>query len=104
MRRLLDAGDLLKASDANAILHQRPARDRRARHRQPADRRAALAAGALRDTGRSSLPGRSERSLAEHTAIVDAIAAGDGDARGARRCARHLSHVAEALRQPGAGP
>jgi DNA-binding FadR family transcriptional regulator len=43
------------------------------------------------------LPGRSERSFSEHTAVVDAIADGDGDeAEAAMRT--HLSHVADALR------
>jgi DNA-binding GntR family transcriptional regulator len=41
------------------------------------------------------VPGRSERSFAEHTAIVDAIAAGDPDAAEAAM-RTHLSHVAEA--------
>jgi DNA-binding FadR family transcriptional regulator len=44
------------------------------------------------------LPGRGERSLSEHVAIVDAVAAGDPDAAEAAMRA-HLSHVAEALRQ-----
>ena len=43
------------------------------------------------------LPGRSEHSFSEHSAIVQAIRAGDPD--GAERAMRsHLSHVAEALR------
>jgi DNA-binding FadR family transcriptional regulator len=43
------------------------------------------------------LPGRSERSFGEHSALVEAIAAGDPDA--AEQAMRtHLSHVAEALR------
>ena len=43
------------------------------------------------------LPGRPERSFAEHTRIVEAIAARDPDA--AELAMRsHLSHVAEALR------
>ena len=43
------------------------------------------------------LPGRPERSLREHTAIVHAIAAADGDIA-ERAMRRHLSQVAEALR------
>jgi DNA-binding GntR family transcriptional regulator len=43
------------------------------------------------------LPGRAQRSLAEHTEIVEAIAAHDPDAaEAAMRC--HLSRVAKALR------
>ena len=45
------------------------------------------------------VPGRSERSFAEHSAIVDAVAAGDPDA--AEVAMRtHLTHVAEALGAP----
>jgi DNA-binding FadR family transcriptional regulator len=43
------------------------------------------------------LPGRTERSFEEHSAIVDAIAVGDPDAA-EKAMRRHLSHVAEALR------
>jgi DNA-binding GntR family transcriptional regulator len=42
------------------------------------------------------LPGRSERSFAEHTAIVEAIAAGDAPAAEAAM-RTHLSHGADAL-------
>ena len=43
------------------------------------------------------LPGRAQRSYAEHTEIVEAIAAHDPEAaEAAMRC--HLSRVAEALR------
>jgi DNA-binding FadR family transcriptional regulator len=44
------------------------------------------------------VPGRSGHSLAEHTRIVDAIAAGDAD--GAEAAIRaHLSNVAGTLQQ-----
>ena len=44
------------------------------------------------------LPGRAQRSYAEHTEIVEAIAAHDAEgAEAAMRC--HLSRVAEALRE-----
>jgi DNA-binding FadR family transcriptional regulator len=42
-------------------------------------------------------PGRPAQSFAEHSAIVDAIAAGDADAA-EMAMRRHLSHVADALR------
>ena len=43
------------------------------------------------------VPGRAEQSLAEHRAIVDAVAHGDPDA--AEQAMReHLAHVVEALR------
>jgi hypothetical protein len=44
------------------------------------------------------VPGRSVQSLAEHTAIVDAIARYDPDAAEAAM-RRHLSHVASTLRK-----
>jgi DNA-binding FadR family transcriptional regulator len=44
------------------------------------------------------VPGRSTQSLAEHTRIVDAIAAGDADAAEAAM-GYHLSHVASTLRE-----
>ncbi|HTU94483.1 MAG TPA: GntR family transcriptional regulator [Solirubrobacteraceae bacterium] len=95
MRRLLDAGDLLKASDANAVLHRRLL-----------EIGGHLTANRLIDGLRSQLvrftyrtilvPGRSDRSFAEHTAIVDAVAAHDGPAA-ERAMRKHLSHVADAL-------
>jgi len=96
MRRRLNDGDLLGASDQNAVLHGRIL-----------DISGHATAGRLIATLKSQmvrfqyrtilLPGRSERSFGEHRAIVEAIAAGDGDA--AENAMRtHLSHVAEALR------
>jgi DNA-binding GntR family transcriptional regulator len=97
MRELLDAGDLLKASDANAVLHRRILEiGGHATANRLID---GLRSQLVRFTYRTILvPGRSERSLNEHTAIVDAIAAHDGPAaeRGMRR---HLAHVADALRR-----
>jgi DNA-binding GntR family transcriptional regulator len=47
------------------------------------------------------VPGRAERSFAEHTAIVEAVAAGDpGAAEAAMR--RHLTHATAALRESAA--
>ncbi|MEO8688728.1 MAG: FCD domain-containing protein [Solirubrobacteraceae bacterium] len=42
------------------------------------------------------MPGRAERSFAEHTAIVEAVAAGDPDAAEAAMRA-HLAHATAAL-------
>ena len=97
MRRLLDAGDLLAASDANALLHDRL---RRIGGHATANRLIAeLRSQLVRFEYRTILvPGRSERSLAEHTAIVDAVAAGDPDAAEAAMRV-HLSHVGDALRE-----
>jgi DNA-binding GntR family transcriptional regulator len=97
MRRLLDAGDLIAASDANALLHNRLRQigGHAIANRLISELRSQL----VRFEYRTILvPGRSEHSLAEHTAIVDAVAAGDPDA--AEVAMRtHLSHVGDALRQ-----
>jgi DNA-binding FadR family transcriptional regulator len=45
------------------------------------------------------VPGRSARSFEEHSAIVDAVVAGDADAAEAAM-RRHLAHVADALSAP----
>jgi DNA-binding GntR family transcriptional regulator len=97
MRRLLDDGDLLGASDRNAILHQRLTEI--SSHRTTARLISTLKSQLVRYQYRTILlPGRSERSFAEHRAIVEAVAAGDPDA--AETAMRiHLSHVADALRE-----
>jgi DNA-binding GntR family transcriptional regulator len=99
MRRLLDGGDLLNASDTNAILHKRLVQ--MGGHATASRLIAALRSQLVRFEYRTILvPGRSERSLAEHTAIVDAVAGGDPEA--AETAMRtHLSHVADALRAQG---
>ncbi len=96
MRKLLDGGDLLKASDANAVLHRRLLEI--GGHATATRLIDGLSSQLVRFTYRTILlPGRSERSFAEHTAIVDAIASHDGPAA-ERAMRRHLSHVADALR------
>ena len=105
MRRRVDAGDLLGASDQNAVLHTRIVGI--SRHDTVARLIATLKSQLVRFQYRTILlPGRSEHSFGEHEAIVRAIAAGDSQA--AEQAMRaHLSHVAEALRaaadegQPG---
>jgi DNA-binding FadR family transcriptional regulator len=96
MRRHFDAGDLLAASDRNADLHRRL--QEIAEHDTAARLIKGLRTQLVRFQYRTILlPGRSERSLAEHSAIVEAIAEGDPDA--AERAMRdHLHNVAEALR------
>jgi DNA-binding GntR family transcriptional regulator len=96
MRARLDAGDLLGVSDRNAVLH---ARLLAIAGHATVDRLVAGLKGQLvRFQYRTILvPGRSQRSFGEHTAIVDAIAAGDPDAAEAAM-RRHLGHVAQALR------
>jgi DNA-binding GntR family transcriptional regulator len=99
MRRLLDGGDLLNASDTNAILHKRLVQ--MGGHATANRLISGLRSQLVRFEYRTILvPGRSERSLAEHTAIVDAVASGDPEA--AETAMRtHLSHVADALRAQG---
>jgi DNA-binding GntR family transcriptional regulator len=96
MRALLDHGDLLKASDTNAVLHRRLLEI--GGHTTANRLIDGLRSQLVRFSYRTILvPGRSERSFAEHTAIIDAIAAHDG-AAAERAMRRHLSHVADALR------
>ncbi len=97
MRRLLDGGDLLGASDQNALLHLRLLEI--AQHNTAARLISTLKSQLVRFQYRTILlPGRSERSFAEHEAIVEAVAAGEPDA--AETAMRnHLSHVAGALRE-----
>jgi len=102
MRTLLAGGDLLAASECNVDLHA--AIMRIARHRTAERLVSTLNSQLVRFQYRTILqPGRSERTLGEHEAVVDAIARGDGDA--AETAMRvHLSQVAEALRAAaGAG-
>ncbi len=96
MRLRLDAGDLLGASDQNALLHGRILEI--SAHTTVARLIATLKDQLVRFQYRTILlPGRSERSFSEHSRIVQAIAAADmEDAERAMRT--HLSHVAEALR------
>jgi DNA-binding GntR family transcriptional regulator len=96
MRRMLDARDLLAASDENVVLHRRVAEI--AAHATAARLIATLKSQLVRFQYRTILlPGRSERSYKEHEAIVDAIAR--RNPRGAEVAMRsHLEHVADALR------
>jgi DNA-binding GntR family transcriptional regulator len=95
MRRRLDGGDLLGASHQNAVLHRRVLEI--GGHGTASRLIATLNSQLVRFQYRTMLlPGRSERSFAEHQAIVDALASGDPDA--AETAMRtHLSHVAQAL-------
>ena len=96
MRQRLDAGDLLAASDHNAVLHARILEI--SGHATATRLIATLKSQLVRFQYRTILlPGRSEHSFGEHHAIVRAIADHDPDT--AERAMRtHLSHVAEALR------
>jgi DNA-binding GntR family transcriptional regulator len=98
MRARLDEGDLLGASDENAVLHSRLLE--LSGNRTVIRLVGGLKSQLVRFQYRTILvPGRSGRSFEEHTAIVDAVAEGDADAAEAAM-RRHLSHVAEALSAP----
>ncbi len=96
MRRLREEGDLIALSDANARLH---AAILEASGHDTAKRLSrTLSSQIVRFQYRTVLlPGRSDRSLAEHAGIVEAIAARDPDAA-EQAMQHHLLHVAEALR------
>jgi DNA-binding GntR family transcriptional regulator len=95
MRARLDHGDLLGASDQNAVLHRRILEI--SGHETARRLISTLRSQLVRFQYRTILvSGRPERSFAEHSAIVDALEAGDGDAAEAAM-RRHLSHVAQTL-------
>ena len=97
MRGKLDAGDLLGASDHNARLHR--ALLHLAGHAIVDRLVGTLNSQLVRFQYRTILvPGRAERSFAEHSAIVDAVAAGDPDAAEATM-RRHLAAATDALRE-----
>ncbi len=98
MTRLsLDRGDFLGASDENALLHR--CLLELAGHATASRLIGTLKSQLARYQYRTLLlPGRSERSYAEHEAIVEAVASRNPEAAEAAMRA-HLSHVAEALRR-----
>jgi len=99
MQELLERGDLLAASDRNALLHRRIVAA--SGHATAARLISGLNSQLVRFQYRTiMLPGRRDRSYQEHAAIVAAIVAGDADAAEAAM-RLHLSHVAEALRGAG---
>jgi DNA-binding GntR family transcriptional regulator len=101
MRELREGGDLLGVSNANARLHGLILDV--SGHQTAKRLSQTLSSQLVRFQYRTVLlPGRSEHSYAEHTQIVEAIAAHDPDA--AEQAMRsHLSRVAEALRTHGVG-
>lgn len=96
-RQCIDAGDLLASSDVNAQLHQMLLGI--ANHATATRLLELLKPQQVRFQYRTILvPGRPEHSHQEHCAIVEAVARHDPDgAEAAMR--RHLTQVAEALRQ-----
>jgi DNA-binding GntR family transcriptional regulator len=101
-RELLDAGDLLGASDANADLHATLLE--LSGHATAVRLINALSAQSVRYQYRTILiPGRSAASVAEHAAIVEAVIAGRG-AEAEQAMRTHLLNVAAAVqggRLPG---
>jgi DNA-binding GntR family transcriptional regulator len=97
MRLKREREDLMAVSVANATLHRRILEI--SGHERARRLSGMLISQIVRFQYRTVLlPGRPERSAREHTAIVEAIAAGDADAA-ERAMRRHLSNVAEALRK-----
>lgn len=96
MAPLLETGDLLSYSNANRRLHARILEA--SRHSTVQRLVADLKAQLVRFQYRTILvPGRSQHSLSEHTALVDAICRHDPDAASAAMTT-HLSGVATTLR------
>jgi DNA-binding GntR family transcriptional regulator len=97
MRRRREADDLLGVSEENARLHRRLIEI--GGHATASRLIATLNTQIVRFQYRTILlPGRGERSLSEHVAIIDAVAAGDPEAAEAAM-RTHLSQVADALRR-----
>jgi DNA-binding GntR family transcriptional regulator len=102
MRAAIAAGDLIGYSDLNGALHVEMRRI--ARHATATRILALLNSQVIRFQFRAILiPGRAQRSLAEHEVIVDAIRAHEPE-RARAAMAAHLAHVVEALRQAIASP
>jgi DNA-binding GntR family transcriptional regulator len=101
MEKLHAAGELLAMSERNAALHRQILEI--SRHTVAQEICARLNSQMVRFQFRTVLaPGRPAKSLAEHRALVDAIAAGDRKAAEAAM-RRHLSHVAQTLLAIAAG-
>ncbi|MFZ1992761.1 MAG: GntR family transcriptional regulator [Solirubrobacteraceae bacterium] len=97
MHSLREADDLLGVSDLNAQLHRRLLEI--SGHRTAARLIGTLNSQMVRFQYRTILlPGRSERSFAEHAEIIAALATRDGE-RAEAAMRTHLSSVAEALRR-----
>jgi DNA-binding GntR family transcriptional regulator len=97
MRDAVGAGDQLAYSKLNVVLHRRLREI--SRHDIADGLVANLRNRAAHHQYRLALmPGRSEVSLPQHEAIVDAVAAGDRD-RAEEAMHQHLASVADVLRQ-----
>jgi DNA-binding GntR family transcriptional regulator len=91
----LEAQDLLNASDVNALLHAKIVE--LSGHATAQRLIRSLNSQMVRFQFRTILiPGRPGQSHAEHTAIIDAVIAGDAD-KAERAMRKHLDNVAHAL-------
>jgi DNA-binding GntR family transcriptional regulator len=91
----LEAQDLLNASDVNALLHAKIVE--LSGHATAQRLIRSLNSQMVRFQFRTILiPGRPNQSHAEHTAIIDAVIAGDAD-KAERAMRKHLDNVAHAL-------
>jgi len=96
MRAAFETGDLMRVSEGSSRMHRQLLEI--ARHQTAARLLDGLQAQNVRYQFRTILvPGRAAGSLDEHAAIVDAVAAGDGD-RAEEEARRHVRRVADALR------
>jgi DNA-binding GntR family transcriptional regulator len=94
-RAALDAQDLLNASDVNALLHAKIVK--LSAHATAQRLIRSLNSQLVRFQFRTILiPGRPSQSHAEHSAIVEAVIAGDAD-KAERAMRKHLDNVAHAL-------
>jgi DNA-binding GntR family transcriptional regulator len=99
MSERTEAGDLMGYSELNAVLHDR-IRDI-SRHEAAAVILERLRNQSVGQQFRLSLvPGRSNESVIEHAAIVEAVATGDGN-RAEAQMRAHLANVIATLRQSG---
>jgi DNA-binding GntR family transcriptional regulator len=102
MRAAIAAGDLIAYSDLNGALHVEVRRV--ARHAAATRILALLNSQVIRFQFRAILiPGRAQKSFAEHEVIVDAIRAHDPE-RARAAMAGHLAHVVDALREAIGSP
>lgn len=98
IRRLLDEGDLMGASEGNAELHSAVVRI--GQHGTAARLLAGLNSQLVRYQYRTILhPGRARHSYSEHADIVETIAAGDADAAEAAMKA-HMQALTTTLAEP----
>lgn len=97
-RELLEHGDLLGASDANAVLHSTLLE--LSGHATAVRLIHTLNAQTVRYQYRTILiPGRPAASVAEHEAIVEAVSAGDDPDEAELAMRRHLFNVADAVQR-----